>query len=254
MRKYIILFTLLVVGEASSSQQIKGTDLHKYSFYIVTVTGTTLNGATGFIVKAQNRFFLVTNLHVMCKCKIQQFDKELQSRNKRPDSIKIMIPDFTTLRIKDLTFPLYGKDKRTYNYGTIELNHDLMVDAAALELPNFKTEYYISFDNFDLSKSLPPGKQITGVGFPEGGVFLNKGYAQVYSLSTLRANPFEIEYSGKMSFGNSGSPLYNIDERTAGYKLIGLHQSGLGIVLHGAYSYLVKQLIEGMLNQKKVGQ
>lgn len=174
---------------------------------------TSIGSATGFVLRKNQNYYLVTNRHVVLNC----------AEDTSPNNVggwicadKVKILHNTAGRLGDWFWveeSLYdaNKHKRWLEHPTLGASADLI----ALPLKNTAgVEFYpldLALRNSDMQ--LAPGDPVNIVGFPFGET--QGGGLPIWKTGTI-ASDLDINYGGKAKFlvdatarsGMSGSPVY----------------------------------------------
>jgi Trypsin-like peptidase domain len=210
-----LALVLLLFSKISESQKLKLDSLVNYSYMI---TGESLNGysgsGTGFIVKYIDKYYLVTNYHVMT-------GKDPTTNLLMPNVVDsnayvdiVFRSKVGPLLFHPMKYPLYSENGvrnfATYQYG------DFLVDVAVICIDYSKEalNYSIPYEQIDTSLTVSTKSKVWIFGFP-GSLFKNNWQPEKLISNLLRPyfpkplpfNPY-LYLDSSTYAGMSGSPAY----------------------------------------------
>jgi len=213
--KFVAQLLLCAWASLAAAQNSETIDrLSVTSLAIAVVHGdTSIGSATGFVLRKNQNYYLITNRHVVLNC----------AEDTSPNNVggwicadKLKILQNTAGRLGDWFWveeTLYddSKHKRWLEHPTLGASADLV----ALPLKNTDGVAFYPLDlglrNSDMQ--LAPGDPVNIVGFPFGET--QGGGLPIWKTGTI-ASDLDINYGGKPKFlvdttarsGMSGSPVY----------------------------------------------
>jgi hypothetical protein len=237
---FILISAMLAAGKVSWGQEISPLSVVSLSLKIFR-NEAQIGTATGFVLKKNDKNYLVTNRHVVIAC----------GQDVNPANIGgwICANKLAILhnRLGHLgmwlwvTEDLFDKDgkPRWLEHPTLKGAADLV----ALPLANTSNVQFYPLD-IGLAKTdlvLSPGESLSIVGFPFG--LAQEGGLPIWKTGTI-ASDLDINYGGKPVFlvdttsrpGMSGSPVYAIRTGAISTKTALRVSSGLTVEFLGVYS------------------
>lgn len=236
--RFHFLFFILIIADFASHAQIKTDSLLNYSLKVI---GTDKNrrgigNGSGFIIKYDNRFFFVSNYHVITG-KDPVTGLKLDGIRDTCSYIAIQFRYMhTEKKLNNLVLPLFDSAGRkmysTYKYGQREV---LDIAIIPIELSSFldirDTSYAMSF--FDSTFENKGNKPAIVVGFPDGeeidGWAPNVKVVMLaqFNIPNRVRNPF-LFFKQNTRHGMSGSPVFFHDQKADLNTLIGINFGGSG--------------------------
>lgn len=182
------------------------------TFVETQYSGTTIATATGFLVRKEDKAFLITNRHVV-RGRHQETDAVLDKEHAAvPDSIRVRYLRESQYNLWDeRTVPLYGKDSEPLWYEHPRLKGK--VDVVALPLPELDGQDVLGYDPWAPARVLiDPSERLSIIGFPFGiisyltmGVWVQGFVATQTQVNHERLPCFLID--SRTRKGQSGSPV-----------------------------------------------
>jgi hypothetical protein len=183
------------------------------SLYLkLNVNGLLLSTATGFVVEHRQRYFLVTNWHVLSG-RHPDTDAPLSKTAALPDEVRIA----HHLKNQLGTWRFHGERLNNPDGSPRWISHPLgrAVDVAVLELQNLQpdTQIYpfpLVSANVDIAPQ--PATPVSVIGFPLG--LRANAFFPIWKTGHIATDP-DLDYEGKPAFlidattreGMSGSPV-----------------------------------------------
>lgn len=269
MRKHcLLLFIFYIISIYSFSQNLINDSLINYSYKIQginRITNQHVNAGTGFIIKYNYNYFIVTNYHVLTgKDPLSRL--KLSNLTDTCTSIIINFRNKVDTGFKKLVMNLFDSSG-TKLFSLYHGHQDSLLDIAVLPIfsedfpPDIK-EYFIDYNNIDSTTNYQPSKTIFIVGFPFGKM-KNKWMPTIIKCKSVREIMDGFFVSPHFSFdsstieGMSGSPIY-LENDSGIISLVGVNalnnpNDSLNPNLKGK-GVLIKficYLIESMVEQNK---
>jgi hypothetical protein len=262
--KIFIIISFVFISNYSIGQCLNKDSLINYSYIINGKDSAQFfTSGTGSIVKYKERYYLVTNYHVLT-------GKECATNKKFPElqdtvtSISIIYQSSEKYRIVFIAriYPIFDK-KGNPNFETAAFqDRRLDLSVIPIEIPNNAKKYFFVPADFDSSFTYKDDEELMIFGFPLGH-FKNSWQPTELDTKTVVHNELPFTYNPFVCFdslpikGMSGSPSYIYDEKGE-IKILSILSNQVDfnkdyprIKGRSIYSSLVLDLIEKMYLENK---
>jgi hypothetical protein len=218
--KYLLLLPCfyLYLGCTNSKKIAEDDKLLNYSYMLSTYndsSGNYISNATGFIVSYNQKYFLVTNYHVLTGKNSLTFEFVPTVKELASSVFVIFRPTDTGMLYYPMKYPLYQPDK-SKNFGTYSYSDKVhLLDLAVMQIepPVGAKKYFMETKDIDTSTSVSEGTELICLGFPNGKFIDTWKPTKIELRSVVNKDAIDEEnpllyFNNTTASGMSGSPVY----------------------------------------------
>jgi hypothetical protein len=264
MRVVIISLAFVFSAVDVYCQKLKLDSLVNYSYIINGKNSKEfLSSGTASIARYENKFFLITNFHVLTG-KDYKTNKKFPELKDTNTAVSIIFqPLDRKSEFQVIIYPLFNLHNEA-NFETCMFQKQIIdISVMPIDLPKNASKFFFEVNDFDTSESYESNQKLMAFGFPNGK-FKNEWQPTQLDVSAVKnkeAGPFIYDpfvfLDDAPIKGMSGSPVYTTDSKGQ-IKLLAIvsnvvdyDKNNPTIKGRSIYSSLALRLIKKMYSEKR---